>query len=225
VAVALLADAHVGGPGGQGDDLVEELAALDAATCELLLILGDLFHVWVGDLRYETVEIRRLVDALEQVRRRGIESRYVEGNRDFFLDDSVYAGCFDSVGSEHAFAHGGVRYLAVHGDGLDDRDWRYRFWRRTSKNAVSRAMARRLPGRVARRFVHGMDRRLAETNFEHKLRIPEGVIRRYAESRLAEGYDVLLLGHFHQPRRWQVSGGEVRILDAWFRARRLEWLQ
>jgi len=224
VSVALLADAHVGGPGGSGDDLQEELDALDAARCELLVILGDLFHVWVGDRRYETEEIRRLLPVLAAVRRRGIETRYVEGNRDFFLEDSAYAGAFDSIAREHAFVRGGVRYLATHGDGLDDRDWRYRFWRRTSKNPFSRAASRRLPGRLARHWVTSMDRRLAETNFEHKIRIPEEVIRRYGERRLAEGHDVLLLGHFHEARRFAVGGGEVRIVDAWFRSRTLEWL-
>jgi UDP-2,3-diacylglucosamine hydrolase len=224
VGIALLADAHVGGPGGSGDDLARELDALDASRCDLLLILGDLFHVWVGDRRYESEEIRRLLPALDRVRGRGVEIRYLEGNRDFFLEDSVYAARFDSVAREHAFVCSGVRYLAVHGDGLDDHDWRYRFWRRASKNPVSRAAARRLPARLARRFVHGMDRRLAETNFEHKMRIPEAVIRRYAEERLAEGHDVLLLGHFHQPLRFAVSGGEVRLVDAWFHQRRLEWL-
>lgn len=224
MAVALLADAHVGGPGGDGEDLAEELRRLDPGTCDLLLILGDLFHVWVGDVRYETAEIRRLLPVLEAVRARGIATRYLEGNRDFFLEDSVYAATFDSVGQEHAFEHGGVRYLAVHGDGLDDNDWRYRFWRRASKNAVAKVMSRRLPGRFARHWVGSMDRRLAKTNFEHKVCIPEAVIRRYGEARLREGHDVVLLGHFHEPRRFAVRGGEVRIVDAWFHGRRLEWL-
>jgi UDP-2,3-diacylglucosamine hydrolase len=224
VPVALLADAHVGGPGGRGDDLAAELAGLDATRCDLLLVLGDLFHVWVGDRRYETGEIARILGVIDSVRERGVPVRYIEGNRDFFLDDSVYARHFDSITLEHAFTVAGVRYLAVHGDGIDDRDWRYRFWRRVSKNPVSRTASRLLPGAIARRFVHDMDRRLAETNFEHKIRIPEAVIRRFSERRLAEGHDVVLLGHFHKPLRLAVEGGEVRIIDAWFNTRRLEWL-
>jgi UDP-2,3-diacylglucosamine hydrolase len=224
VAVALLADAHVGGPGGRGDDLARELDALEAGSCELLLILGDLFHVWVGDARYETEEIQRMLPVLDAVRQRGVETRYLEGNRDFFLEDSRYARHFDSVELEHAFERAGVRYLAVHGDGIDEHDWRYRFWRGLSKNPVMRVASRLLPAALARRVVHGMDRRLAETNFEHKVRIPEAAIRRYGEKRLAEGHDVLLLGHFHHPRRFAVAGGEVRVLDAWFKRRSLEWL-
>ena len=103
MAVALLADAHVGGPGGRGDDLADELERSTPARCELLLVLGDLFHVWVGDRRYESDEIGRLLAVLDGVRQRGVVTRYLEGNRDFFLDDSSYARHFDSVAREHAF--------------------------------------------------------------------------------------------------------------------------
>jgi hypothetical protein len=73
-------------------------------------------------------------------------------------------------------------------------------------------------------MVGSTERRLSDTNFKHKSRIPEEAIRAYAERRLAEGHDVLLLGHFHEERRWQVRGGEVHLYEAWFRSRRVEWL-
>jgi hypothetical protein len=72
--------------------------------------------------------------------------------------------------------------------------------------------------------VHSTERKLTGTNFKHKVRIPEEAIRRYGVRRLAEGHDVLLLGHFHEARRWAVRGGEVRLLEAWFRSRRVEWV-
>jgi len=52
--------------------------------------------------------------------------------------------------------------------------------------------------------------------------VPEAAIRRYAERRLAEGHDVVLFGHFHEPRSWRVAGGEARLLEAWFTSRRVE---
>jgi predicted phosphodiesterase len=73
-------------------------------------------------------------------------------------------------------------------------------------------------------MVHSTERRLSRTNFKHRAVLPEAAIRAYAERRLAEGHDVLLLGHFHEPRVWKVKGGEVRLLDAWFRSREVEWL-
>ncbi|MCB1036994.1 MAG: hypothetical protein KDD47_24415, partial [Acidobacteria bacterium] len=115
------------------------------------------------------------------------------------------------------------RVLAVHGDGLNDRDRRYRFWRFLSKSRITRFLMRRLPSVLARRLVTTTDQRLARTNFKHKNRVPEEVIRTYGERRLREGYDLLILGHFHEPRRWSVKGGEIRCLDAWFHSRQIEW--
>ena len=50
------------------------------------------------------------------------------------------------------------------------------------------------------------------------------MIREYGAARLSEGYDLVIVGHYHEPLSWSVPGGEVRILDAWFRSRRVEWL-
>jgi UDP-2,3-diacylglucosamine pyrophosphatase LpxH len=149
---------------------------------------------------------------------------YVEGNRDFFLAGSLYADAFDTVGREVEFDAGGRRCLAVHGDGLNDRDRQYLFWRWLSKSALSRLLLRALPGPLARRAVASTERRLAGTNFKHKRRIPEEAILRYAERRLGEGHDLLLLGHFHEERRWRVARGEIWLLEAWFSSRRVEWI-
>lgn len=224
MAVALIADAHLGGPGGPAGPLVEQLEALPAQRCERLVLMGDLFQAWIGSPRFETRPIAEVVAALRRLRAGGLRVDYIEGNRDFFLRGSPYADAFDSVVLEVAFEAGGRRYLAVHGDGLNDRDWQYRFWRRLSKSPPVRLAVTRTPRRWARRLVDSTEEKLSRTNFKHKVELPERAIRAYAERRLAEGHDVLVLGHFHEPRRWQVQGGEVRLLDAWFRSRRVEWV-
>ncbi len=224
MSVAIVADSHLGGPGGEAGPLVEQLDSLAQSGCRRLLLLGDIFQIWLGDRRYETAEIAAVIPALERLRERGVRVDYIEGNRDFFIAGSSYQTALDHVGTEVSFEVEGVRYLAVHGDGLNDKDYQYRFWRWLSKSALSRFFWTRLPRRLAARLVGSTERRLSDTNFKHKQRIPEEAIRSYAERRLAEGYDVLLLGHFHEERRWRVRGGEVRLYEAWFRSRRVEWL-
>ncbi len=188
-----------------------------------MILLGDIFHVWVGFRGFETPEIGAVVPALERMREAGIRIDYVEGNRDFFLGEGPYRDVFDSVCLEISFEANGQRILAVHGDGLNDQDRRYRFWRFLSKSLLSRMLMRLLPSRWARRLVTATDQRLAQTNFEHKKQIPEAVIRAYGERRLGEGYGTLILGHFHESRDWAVKGGQVRLLDAWFNSRQIEW--
>lgn len=222
MTVALLADAHIGGPGGPASPLVAQLESLIGSGCERLVVLGDLFQVWVASPRYETDDVRQVLAALGRLAASGIALDYVEGNRDFFLAESEYAAVFTRVGTELAFEAGGRRYLAVHGDGLNPADRQYRFWRWLSKSAASRFLMRHLPTPLARWSVHRTERGLARTNFEHRIRIPEEAILAYARRRLGEGHDALLLGHFHEERRWTLPEGEVWLLEAWFSSRRIE---
>jgi UDP-2,3-diacylglucosamine hydrolase len=221
--VALVADAHLHGPGGEAGALVAQLRAL-CGECSRLVMLGDLFHVWVGFPQFAPPGLDELLAAVRELRVAGATVDYIEGNRDFFIAGSRYADAFDRVGDETSFVAGGVRYLAVHGDGLDEGDVQYRRWRRLSKSPPVRWAMRVLPTRLARRLVDSTERKLAQTNFKHRVRIPEAAIRAYAERRLAEGHDALLLGHFHEERRWEVAGGRVWLLPAWFRSRRVEWI-
>jgi UDP-2,3-diacylglucosamine hydrolase len=223
-ALALVADAHLGGPGGDPEPLLAQLRALPGSGCERLLFMGDLFQAWVGFPQFEPHGLAELLPLLTRLRAGGIRVDYLEGNRDFFLAGSPYAEFFDFVGDEIAFLSGGVRYLAVHGDGLDDNDVQYRLWRRATKSPPVRLLIRALPARLARRLVDSTERKLAQTNFKHRVEIPVAAIERFAARRLQAGHDVLLLGHFHEERRWQVPGGEVWLLPAWFRTRRLELL-
>ncbi len=222
--VALLADAHIGGPGGSAGPLVEQLDALPAEGCERLVLLGDLFHVWVGSRKFETADHREVEAALARLRDAGVRLDYVEGNRDFFLVDSVYAPLFERLGDDVSFESGGRSYFVSHGDGLDPTDRQYLFWNKLSKSALSRLLWLGLPARVARYLVDRMERRLSKTNFKHKMQVPEAPLRRYARARLAEGYDEILLGHFHRPIRIEVDGGVLRVVDAWFNRRAIEWL-
>ena len=221
--IAVVADAHLGGPGGTAGELVEQLDGLSADLCERLILLGDIFHVWVAYRAFETSEVIAVLAAVDRLRQRGVVVEYVEGNRDFFLGPGPYACRFDAVLQETSFTSEGRRVLAVHGDGLNDQDLRYRFWRWLSKSAPVRFLVRLLPGALAHRLVRSTETRLSKTNFKHRSRIPEEAIRAYAERRLAEGYDLLILGHFHEPHVFALADGEVRLLDAWFRSHSVEW--
>lgn len=222
MTVAVVADAHLGGPGGPAEGLIAQLRELPEQGCHRLVLLGDLFHVWVGARRYETPDVRAMVGALQQLRARGLPIDYVEGNRDFFIGAGPYRTLFDRVEPEIRFEAGGKRYLAVHGDGLNDRDYAYRFWSWLSKSAPSRFFMLHLPRSAAARLVTVTERQLSKTNFKHKSVIPESVIKRFAQRRLLEGSDVLIMGHFHEAHRWSLERGQVMLLDAWFNSRRVE---
>lgn len=222
--VAILADPHIGGPGGSGESLIGQIDDLASSNCDLLLVLGDLFQWWVGEERFATDTVRRVMAAFERLHARGVPAVFIEGNRDFFVAGGSYARLFEFIGLGFAFEVDGVRYLAVHGDGLNARDWRYRLWRGLSKSFLTRSVLAVLPASLCLRLMESTERRLSETNFDHKSRIPREVIESYAERRLREGYDVLLLGHFHDDLCFEVGRGQARILPAWYADQDLIWL-
>jgi len=119
------------------------------------------------------------------------------------------------VGLEYAIDAGTKRYLIVHGDMINDRDWPYRFWRRASKNAVSKFGINLIPRKTARRFVDSVEQRLSKTNFKHKSRLPVELMEAYGRRRAAEGYTHIVFGHFHQ--KVVLPGpATVAILPPWY---------
>jgi UDP-2,3-diacylglucosamine hydrolase len=220
---AVFADCHVGRSPGDERPFLEALEAARRRGAQAITLLGDVFHFFIAHPKFETPAVRAFLNEVERLAGEGVPVTYVEGNRDFFLRGSYAERYFRGVVSEELFQAGPRRFLATHGDLLNDRDYPYRFWRFLSKNRVSRAAVGLVPRGPANRFVWGVEARLYRTNFKHKTRLPFETIRAFARRRFREGVDVLLLGHFHRSWSEEVDGGRVEILPAFVEERR--WLE
>lgn len=218
--VAVFADAHLGQAEGDGDDFLSALEDVTVRGYRTIVLLGDIFHYFIGSAKLETPLIRRVLAGWDDLARRGFELRYVEGNRDFFLRGTRWARAFAAYGDTDGLLVGGRRYAFVHGDRINTRDLPYRFWRRVSKNPVSRAVLGLIPGPLARRIVEKTEARLYRTNFRHKKVLPETELQREGARARAAGYDELLVGHFHVEKLYAGEGGVTRILPAWLEERR-----
>lgn len=218
--VAVFADAHLGQVERDGDDFLSALDEVVARGFRTVVLLGDIFHYFIGSPKLETPLIRRVVSAWDDLAARGVELRYIEGNRDFFLRGTRWARAFAAYGDSDGLQVGPRSFAFVHGDRINTRDLPYRFWRRLSKNPVSRAALGLIPGPLARAIVVKTEARLYRTNFRHKRVLPDRELVREARRARAAGYDELLVGHFHVERLYEEEGGLARILPAWLEERR-----
>ena len=220
---AVFADCHVGRRPGDEEPFLKALDTVRSRGARAITLLGDIFHIFIAHPKFETPAIDRFLQKARELKEAGVAVTYVEGNRDFFVRGSYVEDAFGSVCDEELFGEGGRRFLATHGDLLNERDWPYRFWRFASKNPVSRTAIDFLPKAFANRLVWRTEARLYRSNFKHKTRLPVEMIRAFAQRRFRQGVDVVLLGHFHKSWSEAVDGGRIEILPAFVEERR--WME
>jgi UDP-2,3-diacylglucosamine hydrolase len=196
-----------------------------ADTADRIVLMGDLFVVWVGDRTLEEPHQTAVVEKLTSLRRSGVRVRYLEGNRDFRIDRAYAGTAIDDApiaGIEERA--GPLRLFAIHGDLANPEDRAYRTWRRASRSAAMWAGLSLLPLALRRRAIAGLERRLRGANLEFKSAFPEGIVRSYAAPWIAAGHDAVVLGHFHTERDLPVEAdgrsGRVLVLPEWRESRR-----
>jgi len=200
------------------------LAGLGRTTSRLVL-MGDLFNVWVGQRALEQPHQRAVLDALADLRRRGVVVRYVEGNRDFRIAAGYVGTALDEAGLDGVSEHfGGHAIRAIHGDLANAADRRYRVWRRLSRSSLFWAGFSLLSRRRRLLVAESVERRLRASNRDFKREFPERAVRAYAGRYLRAGYDTVVLGHFHVERDLSEglgeSPGRILVLPEWRESRR-----
>lgn len=215
--IYVIGDSHIGLADGSEAAVNAWLDRFVALQPRALYLNGDLFHYLIAHPKFCTSSVEKVMAKFREVRDRGIAIHYVEGNRDFFLRNSFVEDAVTDIGLEYTVPAGTNRYLIVHGDMINDRDWPYRFWRRVSKNPISRLGVDLIPKKMARNFVDGVERRLASSNFKHKSRLPLEMMERYGHVRAREGFTHVVFGHFHH--KLVLNAGRsmtVTVLPPWY---------
>lgn len=195
-----------------------------AGTAGRIVLIGDLFNLWIGDAALEQDHHREVIACLRSLRRDGVEVHYLEGNRDYRIARAHAGEAFDAV-DDHGLREdwGGRRIWAAHGDLVNGRDLQYRAWRKVSRSAPAWWLFSAIPR--ARRFAiaESMERRMRDTNLGMKRAFPETLVRAYAAPRFASGVDAVVLGHFHAEHEIPADPdgrGRIFVLPEWKGARR-----
>jgi len=215
--IFIIGDSHIGLADGNEKPIVAWLDRLSALRPRALYLNGDLFHYLIAHPKFTTDSVEKVFARFRALRDSGVAIHYVEGNRDFFLKGSFVENAVSDIALEYPIAAGAKKYLIIHGDLINDRDLPYRFWRRASKNPISKLGINVIPKKTARKFVDSVEQRLAKTNFKHKSRLPVELMTAYGKKRAAEGYTDVVFGHFHHKVVLPADGGAtVTVLPPWY---------
>ena len=221
--LVFVGDVHLDRDDAELPEFVAYLRGL-GRTAGRIVLMGDLFNLWIGAKDLEQEHHRAVIACLAEVRSAGTEIHYLEGNRDYRIAASQQGGAFDAVsGTGLREDWGSRRIWATHGDLVNRHDLQYRAWRRASRSRAAWWVFSTIP-RV-RRFAiaESIERRMRATNCGMKREFPEAVIRAYAEDYLEGPGAAVVLGHFHVERELRAgpSGtGRIFVLPEWKGSRR-----
>ncbi|MBI2891468.1 MAG: UDP-2,3-diacylglucosamine diphosphatase [Nitrospirae bacterium] len=170
-----------------------------------LFVVGDLMDLWFG---MKPVLVRQYLPLLRQLRRfsrAGIGVRYLEGNHDFHLRPYVEDAVGAEVHSAMEWTFGGRRTYLYHGDGLDAGDVKYRVLKRIVRSPAFRRVTALMPGSLA--WWLGTRFSSASRGYLGRDRPQFEAQKEFARSKIAEGFDVVVMGHAHTPGLFPLEAG------------------
>lgn len=187
------------------------IEAFLAQGTQNLVLLGDLFQVWVGLPAVETEEQRALIRALGDISKAGRNVVYLRGNRDYFIERSLSEAGVHLHDQWDLDAPGGlVRF--EHGDLINSSDQNYLRWRELSRSATVSALFQLLSPDRQRALAQKLERSLARTNTYYKAYRPERELHQWANRLADQGVRTAVLGHFHVDEATHLSGVDIRFV-------------
>jgi UDP-2,3-diacylglucosamine hydrolase len=172
-----------------------------AKEANALYVLGDLFHVWLGDAMLPSdnyaltivAHFRALADA-------GVKIFVARGNRDFMLGPAFARACGASLLDEKTVIRlGDQAVLLMHGDELCTDDVRYQRVRRILRLNAFRWIGNSLPTS----WRHAIARKLRRESDAHKkmtsMNIMDANDGAIAAAFTKHKVELLIHGHTHRP--------------------------
>ncbi|RCK74580.1 MAG: UDP-2,3-diacylglucosamine diphosphatase [Ignavibacteriae bacterium] len=217
--IYFISDAHLGLADKNTEEKKEQMlinffnmAALDASS---IYILGDLFDAW---FEYKTVipkGFHRTIAKLDDLVKKNVKIHYLTGNHDFWMNNFFQEEIginvhFDS----YSFTHEGKKIFLHHGDGLSKKDIGYRILKKILRNSFNIKLYKLLHPdlgiSLAKKFSH-----MSRKHSSDKKYIEMDELNDIVEKIINQGYDVVIMGHLHQPMQKKIGKGEFINLGDW----------
>ncbi|RZJ12856.1 MAG: UDP-2,3-diacylglucosamine diphosphatase [Rubrivivax sp.] len=207
--VDLLSDLHLG-PETPGT-LARLETHLAETPAQAVLLLGDIFEVWIGDdARREPFEAG--VVAMLRAASDRLALFFMPGNRDFLVGaDMLRDAGMTALPDPTALDAFGQRWLLAHGDAQCLADEAYQSWRATSRSVVWQADFLAKP--LAARQAFGREARALSRAAQSEQLMATDLDVEACRALLAKaGAATLIHGHTHRPAVHDLGCGLSRVV-------------
>jgi UDP-2,3-diacylglucosamine hydrolase len=192
----VIADAHLSAADDETRSLVECLATV-GPTVEMVILLGDLFALWVAHQAHTAAHHQQVLEQVRRLRQSGTKVVFLEGNREFGVG-RWRSGAFDHVGYEFSLrSASGESWLFTHGHQLDSRDRRTHLLHRCLRSGFVLTLLGALPAGWLRRLGDRLERRFRQQNLRYKTAIDHSVLESFLQRAARAGVSHVVIGHLH----------------------------
>ncbi|MCO5144341.1 MAG: UDP-2,3-diacylglucosamine diphosphatase [Oligoflexia bacterium] len=170
---------------------------------DILVFGGDIFDLFVGNKSFWKIKYSAIFESFRELEEKNIKIKYLEGNHDFYFNKLFKEFTFIEVyKDDFEILFSGKKIFISHGDLIDPEDKGYRLLRFIFRSKGFEFFVSVLPGWVIQKIgekssgvSHKYNREdlISESN---KLRL-KNLYKRFAESKIKNGYDFVLIGHSH----------------------------
>jgi len=222
----ILADVHlkVNDAGAETREaFVRFLRKIDPNETERVIILGDLFDFWFEYRHVIFSGYFEVLCALHDLQRANVKLDLICGNHDFwagrFLKNHLN---IDIHPDQLRITLGNQKLLFIHGDGINPKDWVYRFYKKFARNPLVVAAFRLIHPDWAIKIAQAISHRSrALRAADDPAQSDEAqAIRAFAERELAkQKLDAIICGHSHHPEQCDFDSGTYYNTGDWLEAR------
>ena len=187
---------------------------------EKIYIVGDLFDCWIEYRKVVPKGYFRTLAKLSEISESGTEVHFFSGNHDFWLNTYLR----DEVGmvlhyDGFATDIGGKRFYITHGDGLSKGDLGYKIIKKILRSRVNQFLYSLIHPDIG----IWLAQRSSDTSRHQGSEFSKGAIgmKNFAESKVGEGADFVIMGHYHRPQNITVESngrkGQYITLGDWIK--------
>ncbi len=183
-----------------------------------LFILGDLFDVWFEYKHVIPKGHHRILTKLEDLTRKNISVHYLLGNHDYWnedffekeLDVKVYREPIEKTID-------GKRFYFHHGDGLVQNDSGYRLLKKVLRNPFIIKLYKNIlhPDLGIKLATSSSHKSRNYTSHKHYGE-QDGMLL-FAKEKFREGFDIVMMGHNHEPKLENIEGKLYVNLGDWIK--------
>jgi UDP-2,3-diacylglucosamine hydrolase len=192
-----------------------------APGADALYVIGDLFHVWLGDAFIAHDEYAQSAIALfAQLNRASTKIYYIHGNRDFMLGAQFFrASGMELLPEQSTIQLGDQTALLMHGDELCTDDVPYQRMRKILRSRAFRAFGNRLPFWLRNQIAVRIRRASKAHKAGSSMQILDANRNAIEAAFKRHNVSLMIHGHTHRPtdETMEVGGEKKRriVLSDW----------